>query len=188
MGRDAQYTDDQTMVFGDPVLVAVGLLKERGYKIAGNRDELKRLAIDAGFVVADPVIVNSKITNIPELRSYFNKKVWAKYYDHQTHWMEGNLEQELRAFRLFVEAREESGLNRFNAIQQCVAIIDTIFEHEDEFHFNRPVDIRIIGQGKAGWITQKALLIMNDKDHEQKESEFKDRVAQIELEEGEKVD
>jgi len=188
MGKNAQYTADQMIVFGDPLAVAMGLLKERGYRVTRTREELKQVAIDEGFIIADPVIVNSNITNIPELRSYFNKKVWSKSYDHQTHWMEGNIEQELRAFRLFVEAREESGLNRFNAIQQCVAIIDTIFEHVDEFHFNRPIDIRIVGQGKAGWITQKALLIMNDIDQKQKESEFKDRVAQIELEEEEKVD
>jgi len=81
-----------------------------------------------------------------------------------------------------------SGLNRFNAIQQCVAIIDTIFEHENEFHFDRPIDIRVIGQGRAGWITQKALLIMNDRDHKQQEIAFKERVARIEMELEEKVD
>jgi hypothetical protein len=80
----------------------------------------------------------------------------------------------MRAFRLFVESREKTGLNRYNAIQECVEIIDTIFNHVDKFKFNKPIDLRVLGQGKAGWITHKAILIMNDERQKRRENEIKE--------------
>jgi hypothetical protein len=67
-------------------------------------------------------------------------------------------------------------LNRYNAIQECVEIIDTIFDYADRFKFNKPIDLRVIGQGKAGWITHKAVLIMNDERQKQQEKEIKEMI------------
>jgi len=65
--------------------------------------------------------------------------------------------------KLFVESREKTGLNRKFAIQECVSIIDAIFDYEEEFGFKNPIDINVLGQKKSGWITEKAIYILNNK-------------------------
>ena len=79
-----------------------------------------------------------------------------------------------------MEAREEKGLNRFNAIQQCVAIIDVIFNYEEEFCFKEPISIGVLGQAKSGWITEKALYILNTNLRKEEELEIERRVNEIE--------
>lgn len=173
-------TSDQSELFGSSLNKAVEMLKEAGYRIAKTREEVKQLAINEGFRVLDAEIVNGKVNTVADLRAYFKQRLWVKYSDRDAHYMEGNHEQEMRAFSLFVKAREETGLNKYNAIQECVAIIDTIFDCSDEFNFDRPIDIRVIGQGKAGWITQKAMLIMNKKRFDKQSIEFKKRLEDME--------
>jgi len=61
-----------------------------------------------------------------------------------------------------------------------VAIINTIFDHEEEFNFKNPIDIRVVGQAKAGWITEKALQIVNNKLLKEREKEAERRIAEME--------
>ncbi len=107
-------------------------------------------------------------------------RLWTKYPDRQVYHVEGNWKEEIRLIRLFVESREKTGLNRFNAIQECIAIIDVIFDHEEEFNFKNPINIRILGQGTAGWITQKACMILNEKLHKQKSEEVEQKIKEFE--------
>jgi hypothetical protein len=69
----------------------------------------------------------------------------------------------MRIIKSLVVYREKTGLNRKMAIQECISIIDTIFEYEEEFGFKSPISIRVLGQGKSSWITEKALNILNTK-------------------------
>jgi uncharacterized protein (DUF302 family) len=167
-------------VFGDPISIAINLLQESGYKVAKTREEVKDLAIDEGFKVWDAPVFNDRIKDLIDLRRYFKHRLWRKQSTNEPYKMEGNDEQEMRAFKLFVEARQATGLNRFKAIQECVAIIDTIFENEAEFGFDTPIDLRVIGQGKAGWITQKALFILNKKSQEKQDATFQKTMDEIE--------
>lgn len=163
------------------------ILEKAEYVIIKTAEEAKAAAIKAGYKVSDPLIVNKSVDSFLSLRNYFFMRLWKKYPNRQLYYVHGNLNRELHVFKLFVEAREKTGLNRFNAIQECVAIIDTIFNHEEEFGFKNPIDIRILGQDKAGWITQKALFILNaevqaELDHEvDKIIEKKDRDRKINL-------
>lgn len=138
------------------------LLMKHNYKVIRTAEEAKELAVESGYKVSDPIVVDDKIVSLKDLRNYFYLCLWSKYPYRQSHYLEGNWKSELRIFKLFVESRELSGLNRFNAIQECVRIINTIFEYSDQFNFKNPIDIRVLGQDKSGWITQKALSIINE--------------------------
>jgi hypothetical protein len=159
---------------------AIILLKEHGYKVFKTAEEVRDEAIKAGYKVSEPDVVNSKIVNMTDLRKYFFKRLWAKHPEWRKYYVQGNYESELRMIRLFVESREKTGLNRFNAIQECVRIIDTIFDHEAEFKFKDPIDIRVLGQGKVGWVTEKASLILAREHHEREEAQFQKLVNERE--------
>jgi hypothetical protein len=161
---------------------AMSVLQKAGYMVARTAEEAKEIAIDCGYKVSDPVVVNDRVVNLRDLRNYFYMRLWNKYPNRQSYHLEGNIKNEMRAFKLFVESREETGLNRFNAIQECVKIIDTIFDHADKFRFNKPIDLRVLGQGKAGWITHKAILIMNDERKKRQEKEIKEMMDKHEEE------
>lgn len=151
---------------------AIILLKENGYKIFKTAEEVRNEAIKAGYKVSEPDVVNSKIVNLTDLRKHFFRRLWTKHPEWRTYYVQGNYESELRMIRLFVESREKTGLNRFNAIQECVRIIDAIFDHEEEFKFKDPIDIRVLGQGKVGWVTEKASLILTREHHQKEEAQF----------------
>jgi len=153
---------------------AIEVLQKAGYMVARTAEEAKEITINCGYKVSDPAVINDRVVNMLDLRNYFYMRLWGKYPNRQSHHIEGNIKNEMRAFRLFVESREKTGLNRYNAIQECVEIIDTIFNHVDKFKFKKPIDLRVLGQGKAGWITHKAILIMNDERQKRRENEIKE--------------
>jgi hypothetical protein len=154
---------------------ALSIVQKAGYRVAKTREDVRDLAVDHGYKVSDPAVVNDKVVNLLDLRNYFYRRLWNKYPNNQ--YVEGNIKSEMRAFKLFVESREKTGLNRFNAIQECVEIINIIFDHADKFKFNRPIDLRVLGQGKAGWITHKAIIIMNDERQKRREKEVQEMIS-----------
>jgi len=159
------------------IACAIDLLESKGYRVIKSAEDAKREAIESGYRVSAPLMVNTKVVTLLDLRNYFFMRLWRKYPERQLRHVQGNLNQELRVFKLIVEAREATGLNKFYALQECVAIIDIIFDHEEEFGFNNPIDLRILGQNKAGWITQKALFILNNNVQKELEHEV-DRVIE----------
>lgn len=85
------------------------------------------------------------------------------------------------ASALVKSRREATGFGMKTALAECADIIETIFEHEDEFHFTMPLNFGILGQKNCGWITDKAIQIMNRK--KLKEKEAKSRVHMSYLDE-----
>jgi hypothetical protein len=159
--------------------IAIKIVEKAGYRVVRDAEEAKKIAIESGYQVTEPILVNDKVITLKDLRNYFFMRLWNKYPDRNRYYVD-NIKNEFRLMRLFVESREEKGLNRFNAIQQCVAIIDTIFDHEKEFNFKNPIDIRVIGQAKASWITEKALQIINNTLLKEKENEANRKIEEME--------
>lgn len=160
---------------------AIKIVHKAGYRVVRDAEEAKQLAIESGYQVTEPLLVNDKVVTLKDLRNYFFMRLWNKYPDRVKFYV-NNIKSELRLIKLFVESREDTGLNRFNAIQQCVAIIDTIFDHEEEFNFKQPIDIKVIGQAKSGWITEKALQIINNKLLAEKEKLIERKIKEMENE------
>ena len=158
---------------------SIKLLEKLGYRIIKDVEEAKPIVVESGYQVTDPILANDKIVTLTDLRNYFFMRLWSKYSSRQQYYV-NNLKTELRMVRLFVESREEKGLNRFNAIQQCVAIVDIIFDHEEEFCFKDPIGIGALGQAKSSWITEKALYILNTKLQKEEELEVERMIDAIE--------
>ena len=57
-----------------------------------------------------------------------------------------------------------------------VFLIHTVLKHESDFNFNMPLTFSAFGQANCGWITDKAIQIMNKK--KAKEDEYRAEVAQ----------
>jgi hypothetical protein len=77
----------------------------------------------------------------------------------------------------FVDSRIKAGsLSKEQALLECAEIINTIFRHEDEFNFTMPLSFGMLGQENCGWITDKAIQIMNRK--KAKEDEIRAEIAQ----------
>ena len=119
--------------------------------------ESKKILMSYGYKVIDPLEVNKSVTNIPELRKYFYARLWNKYPVRMQYYTQ-HPKEEMRVLREFVESREFN-TNRNSAIQECVAIIDTLFDYEDNFRLEKPItDVMIF---RIGWIISLAISIMN---------------------------
>jgi len=158
---------------------AIKLVEKSGRRIVEDVEDIRTLAIESGYQVTEPMLFNDSIKTIKDLRNYFFVRLWSKHSSRQQYYVD-NLKNELRMIRLFVESREKRGLDRFNAIQQCVAIIDIIFEYEDEFCFKEPINIGVLGQAKSSWITEKAVYILNTKLQKEEEKKAKKMIEMIE--------
>jgi len=158
---------------------AIKIVESEGYHLIKTAEDAKKKAIEAGYHVTDPLMINNKIVTLKDLRDYFFMKLWTKYPENQKFYV-SNFKTEFRLIRLFVESREKTGLNRFYAIQECISIIDIIFEHIKEFNFKSPIDIRVLGQAKSSWITEKALYILNNKRLEEEKKKMDRKIEEIE--------
>ena len=63
----------------------------------------------------------------------------------------------------FHEARMSTGLSKKQALLECAEIINTIFKYEGDFNFTMPLTFSMLGQANCGWITDKAIQLMNKK-------------------------
>ncbi len=152
---------------------AIEVVELAGYRVVKDREGAKELAIDQGYVVVEyPIVGNDKVVTLIDLRNYFYARLWAKYPGRRSQHRE-NPAYELRMLRLFVESLEGRGFSRMKATQYGVDIIDTIFVHENEFNFKMPIAMRVLGQGKSGWITSKAIEILDKKYDKNRELETK---------------
>jgi hypothetical protein len=186
---------DQTDAFGNGKSVdemqiekSIEILQCAGFTITKGPEESRQAAIEFGWKVTAPPIINDRVKNLKDLRNYFYMRLWTKYPSRQLYHVDGNWQKEIRMVRLFVESREKTGLNRYSAIQECVALIDIIFDHEEEFNFKSPININVLGQDRAGWITQKASLILNSKRQKQEEKLLDERLNSIERETEDRID
>lgn len=150
---------DQPSVFGidyEPLEQAcTAFLKQRKYK----------------------VVKSPKITNLTKIDDLIEA-----YYALEQYWhpdRPGSRRDAVRDRALakrFVEARmEASGLDKESALNECFLIIRTVFRHEDDFNFTLPFSFGMFGQKKCGWITEKALQILEDPE---RQADYNDKYAE----------
>ena len=145
--REAILASDQTVLFGKPdveqmVEACAKYLKFKGYKIikpAGN-------------------ICNVK--TMDELICFFYSKLDSKYPEYVNNYR--NVVRDRVVAKKFIESRMKvSGINKKEALKECVEIIKTVFDYETEFHFKYEMSFKMFGQDKLGWVTDKAIQIIN---------------------------
>ena len=161
-------TDDQADLFSN------------GKSVEKARIEAaKEILIKAGYRIIDPVVVNDKIKNKRQLRDYFYMRLDAKHPNRQRHRVP-NIKYDMQIIGRFVDSQMD-GINKQAAIQECIAIIDALFDYEDEFNFKYPItDVGILGQGKLSWITEKVVEFLNRKRYESCELIANEKAEKIE--------
>jgi len=151
---------------------AIEFLSKRGYKVFKSAEEIKAEAINCGYHVSDPIIVDEKVKNVSSLRNHFYRRLWSKYPSERSRYIKGNDGVEFKLFELFIKSRMDTGLNRENAIQECLALINVIFDHIEEFNFKSTIDARILGTKSAGWVVHKAASILTQERQKKKEADL----------------
>ena len=135
----------------------------------------KNYLISEGYRVTDPVKRVYKITKLDQLIDLFYTLLQR---DHPEIGQARSKSRDFITAKRFLLSRISSGsINKIEALNECYDIILTVFKNYDEFNFNIPIFFGMFGQGaKFGWVTQKALDIMYDKNKSKIESEYKCKV------------
>jgi len=172
--------EDQTNLFSD------------GKSIEEARiDAAKDILLAAGYRIIEPIMINDQITTQKRLRDYFYMRLDSKYPNRRL-LRPPNIKYDMQMISRFVKS-QMNGASEKRAIQECVRIIDALFNYEEEFNFKYSIsDIGILGQGKLAWITEKALIILDKKRHEKIEKEIYKKADEMEnsceIDSKEKVD
>jgi len=141
-------------------------------------EEAKKILIGAGYKIAEPLVVNESVNNLSKLLNYFYMRLFTICPDAQLTTVK-NFKKDMKLISKFVEARKVN-MNEQAAIQECVAIIDVIFDYTWEFNFKRLITIEVLGQVKSGWITEKAVFILNRELAKKDEEEAERKIQEIE--------
>lgn len=141
-------------------------------------EEAKIILIGAGYKITEPLVVNENVNNLPKLLNYFYMRLFTKYPDKQLTTIK-NFRKDMKLIKKFVESRKVN-ISEQVAIQECVAIIDIIFDHEEEFNFKQPINIGVLGQAKSGWITEEAIYILNLRLEKERDEEAERKIEEIE--------
>jgi len=149
-------------------------------------EEAKKILIGAGYKIVEPLVVNESVNNLPKLLNYFYMRLFTICPDKQLTTIK-NFQKDMKLIKKFVESRKIN-MNEQAAIQECIAIIDVIFDYTWEFNFKRPITIEVLGQVKSGWITEKAVFILNRELAKKDEEEAEKRIEEIQDVYEEKID
>lgn len=100
------------------------------------------------------------IKSLDDLISFFYSMLELKHPGHVSDHR--NIAENRAIAKRFVEARSKaSGINKKGALNECAEIIRTVFNNEYEFNFKYKITFRLFGQDKFGWVTDKAIQIIN---------------------------
>ena len=142
-------------------------------------DAAKDILLKHGYRILDPIVINDKITTVRHLRDYFYKRLDSKYPNRQRK-NAPNIKMDMKIVSDFV-ASQMHGASKERAIQECIEIVDTLFDQEEDFRFKYPLDgIGVLGQGKLAWITVKAIELLNKKRCAEKSKEINEKAEAIE--------
>lgn len=124
------------------VMACIEYLKFKGYKV---------IQLPKGI---------DTVKSLDDLISFFYSILERKYPGYVSDYR--NIAENRAIAKRFVEARRKvSGFSKKEALNECAEIIRTVFNHEHEFNFKYKMTFRLFGQDKFGWVTDKAIQIIN---------------------------
>lgn len=116
-----------------------------------------------GYKVTNPRLGTSTHTTFKGLLELFNGHLAISYGPSSVHYTDGRMD--IVAIKNFVNSRiKTTGLGPKAAKQECALIIETIFDNLKSFGFKTAPRAGILSAKKCGWVIEKALSIINDKD------------------------
>ena len=113
-----------------------------------------------GHSVRPPMGHPVKITKLDELISMFNGFLDNTYDRHLLPY--SNEKKDRAIAKAFVENRmNHDKISYETALEQCGLIIQIIFTRKDIFRFETPPTFSIFGQAEMGWVTDRAVQLIN---------------------------
>jgi len=152
----------------------------------GNKKAFTKSSVDVaveflkgqGYSVRPPMGYPVKITKLDGLLSMFYGLLSDIYELHLLPLP--NKKKDRAVAKAFIESRMEiDNISRDTALQQCGLIIQTIFKHPEVFKFETPPTFGILGQKQMGWMTDRAIQIINKKIAKDKEISLKTAVDKM---------
>lgn len=130
----------------------------------------KKLLKYLGYKVVEPIKFDVGVGTIDGMVEYF----YIMLDNHYPKMMgrRNVISMDRRIAKLFVESRIATGVSKKVALSQCAHIIYTVFKHEAEFNFNTPLHFGMFGQDKMGWVTKRALEIIEKQRLEEEASKL----------------
>lgn len=153
--KEAISVSDQVVLFGKSDMeqlneACVKYLKFKGYKIV------------------KPINRFHNVKTLDELICFFYSRLDSRHPECVNSYR--SMTKDRVTAKKFVEARmNASGINKKEALNECVEIVKTLFDYESEFHFKYEMNFKMFGQDKLGWITDKAIQIINRESRFRKE-------------------
>lgn len=173
--RDALVSEDQPTLFGGPKsageleLACLEFLRFKGYK------------------VSRPIEYRYKVKKLDDLIQFFYAMLDSKHPEYINVYR--SLGRDRAIARRFVDNRiYATGYSEEIALKECAEIIATVFEYEKDFNFRTDINFGMFGQKNLGWITEKAVNIINRKTTKEAEVKTAERIAVIEAEQRDKYD
>ncbi len=164
--RDIMSTSD---IFGDQSALYDKLCKS-----------CKELLLSRGYKVVDPMKFKYVVTKVDDLISLFYN-LYEFHYPEKT-FGKKSLARNRRMMGLFIKSRMNGGsITRKSAMNECANIIRTIFEHYTEFKFTAAVSIDMLGQDAFGWVTDKAVNIIDASEKSKREADTEKAFDSYEL-------
>ena len=155
---------------------STGIVDQPGFLVPDHTElasYCKAFLLELGYRVVKPLTPRFKAIRIDDLYNLFYERL--KHY-HPDLCVYSNQSRDRAIASKFLKVRMEAGdVSKKYALSECAEIILTVFEHEDEFNFNLPLTFEMFGQANCGWITSKAIQIMNKK-REKRESIMIDKM------------
>jgi hypothetical protein len=138
---------------------SVKLLRDSGYLVFKNAKDAKKSLKKLGYRIYGPIKVKTDVDSVSKLVNYFYHRLFNKYPDRKIGMP--NFARDHSIAKNFVESRM-IGVSEKVALQECVDIIDAIFDFEEAFDFQYSIkNLGILGQSKMSWVTEKAISIVN---------------------------
>lgn len=138
-----------------------------------------------GYSVRPPMTYSLKITKLDDLITTFYMLEKGIYDEHLLPY--SNVKRDRAIAKSFVERRmQDDGITRKTALQQCGLIIQSVFRHPEIFKFETPPTFGVFGQAEMGWITDRAIQVIN-KDMAKEKAYADERAADKMTEKIEKV-
>jgi hypothetical protein len=137
-----------------------------------------------GYSIRPPMAFPTQMTKLDELVALFYALLQKNFESCLLPYT--NIGRDRAIAKAFVAKRmEDDKIKRNDALQQCAMIIKTIFNRPDVFRFETPPSFGVLGQAEMGWITDRAVQIIN-KDTAKNRANADERAANQMTEEIEK--
>jgi len=150
--------------------IKMAIIRAEAGNLFGNAtDELVEACVEflrgSGFKIIEPFNYTYKrIKKIDDLIELFYA-LHKKYHPSDVNLYRPKLVIDRSTAKRFLGSRMEAGnLSRKFALFECAEIINSIFEFEKEFRFESPINFSILGQAKLGWVTEKAVYLLNNRE------------------------